>query len=434
MKILILTSPDPYKTAGVVALDLYQGLCAKNEVKVLVNAWGEYPDKNILPLNSRFFYTKSRIFRKVRNLRARINKVLSAKKKINSDYSVQDYDQSITYFSSKKILKRVEFVPDVILVLFMQKFLSFKNLKEINQITKAPVFLYLMDMAPFTGGCHYAWQCTAYEEQCGNCPAIYSNKPLDRSYLNWKFKKEMIEETDISIIAGAEWTYQQLVKSTIFKEKPKHKILLPIKANIFAPVGKTNARKILGLPLDKKIIFFGAVTVKNNRKGFNELIEALLVLDRNLPEVEKNKIHLAIAGNGSTEFIENFPFAFTMLSYLNHSELPKAYQAVDVFVSPSIEDSGPMMINQSIMSGTPVVAFEMGVALDLVITGQTGYRAKLKDSADLAKGIKYILNMEEKEYGEMSQNCRNLGLKLCHPQQQTDKFIRIFKTHLNQSE
>ena len=56
----------------------------------------------------------------------------------------------------------------------------------------------------------------------------------------------------------------------------------------------------------------------------------------------------------------------------------------------SIEDSGPMMINESIMCGTPVVCFDMGVARDLVHTGRTGYRAALRDSSDLAFGIREV--------------------------------------------
>ncbi len=92
------------------------------------------------------------------------------------------------------------------------------------------------------------------------------------------------------------------------------------------------------------------------------------------------------------------------------NELPKAFQAADLFVCPSIEDAGPMMVNQAIMSGTPVVAFEMGVALDLVHTGVTGYRARLKDSDDLAKGMKDILSLSEIELTKMRENCRNMGL------------------------
>jgi glycosyltransferase involved in cell wall biosynthesis len=107
--------------------------------------------------------------------------------------------------------------------------------------------------------------------------------------------------------------------------------------------------------------------------------------------------------------------------------IASAYKAADVFICPSIEDSGPMMINQSLMCGTPVVSFEMGVAFDLVITGETGYRVKLKDTNDMAKGIMNILALDKISYGKMSDNCRKLALDLCSPEVQTAKIEQILK-------
>ena len=58
----------------------------------------------------------------------------------------------------------------------------------------------------------------------------------------------------------------------------------------------------------------------------------------------------------------------------------------DVFLSPSIQDAGPMMLNQALMCGTPAVAFNIGVAYD-IINDKTGYLAKYRDSEDFCKGI-----------------------------------------------
>ena len=80
-------------------------------------------------------------------------------------------------------LKIEDFDPD-------QKFLTFKNLFEINQKTKAPIALYMMDMATVTGGCHYAWDCKGYLNNCGSCPGIYSDDPNDISRKNLLFKKK----------------------------------------------------------------------------------------------------------------------------------------------------------------------------------------------------------------------------------------------------
>jgi glycosyltransferase involved in cell wall biosynthesis len=80
------------------------------------------------------------------------------------------------------------------------------------------------------------------------------------------------------------------------------------------------------------------------------------------------------------------------------------------------------------MCGTPVVSFEMGVASDLVRTGETGYLARIKDSKDLAQGVFNTLMLNRENFDRLSENCRNLALKLCSPQVQINKFENIIKS------
>jgi glycosyltransferase involved in cell wall biosynthesis len=182
---------------------------------------------------------------------------------------------------------------------------------------------------------------------------------------------------------------------------------------------------------DKKVIFFGAVGLSEMRKGMNFLIESLEKLKELLSSSDSDlgdKILLLIAGKGFDVISGSLPFESQYLGYLdNNYGIASAYQAADVFLCPSVEDSGPMMINQSIMSGTPVVSFEMGVSLDLVISGETGYRAKLKDSSDMAQGIYNILNLSAADYNDLSIRCRNLGLKTCSPEIRIDFFENIMR-------
>lgn len=429
MKILILSNSHPYQTAGIVAKDLLDSLNKSENItaKLLVRIWDKYKENDIIPYESVINHSLKWLKCKFNSLLRIIGKPKKMQN-CNPDYALQDYNQAITYNTTERILKKVGFVPDVIIVLFMQNFLSFKNLYELNNITNAPILLYMMDMAPMTGGCHYAWDCIGYTKECGSCPALNSQNQADQTRVNYEFKKMYIEKTNIFPIVGSEWQLEQLSKSSLFKDKKKFKVLLSINENQYTPSDKIKARKELSLPNDKKIIFFGANSIDSRRKGFSYLMDALTILSRKGDDF--SKIHLAIAGQNSADFNNLPPFSYTLLGYLDHNNLPKAFQAADVYVSPSIEDSGPMMVNQSIMSGTPVVAFEMGIAIDLVQTGQTGYLAKLKDSNDFANGIKYILELEEMEYKKMSSNCREKGLNLCHSNKIVSDLIEIYKNQL----
>jgi glycosyltransferase involved in cell wall biosynthesis len=201
----------------------------------------------------------------------------------------------------------------------------------------------------------------------------------------------------------------------------------PVDEVIFQPGDKTEARRHFDLPLDKKIIFFGAQTLSERRKGMIYLIQALSILRIN-PEYKKlwDSVHLLIAGKNISQIKPYLEFDYSYKGMLSiDNELPRAFQAADVFVCPSIEDSGPMMINQSVMCGTPVVAFEMGVALDLVHAGKTGYRAVLKDSDDFARGIYHILTLSPAKLDQMRKNCRELGLSKVTPSAQVDIIEKI---------
>jgi glycosyltransferase involved in cell wall biosynthesis len=266
---------------------------------------------------------------------------------------------------------------------------------------------------------------------CGNCPGLYSSDPLDISHKNLLFKKDFLDKVNIHVLAGSEWQYQQARLSTLFKNKPIHKLLLPINPSVFKPVDKAKLRLDLKVNPDKKVIFFGAVGLSEMRKGMHFLIESLDKLKELVSRSDSglgDKILLLIAGRGFDAIAGSLPFESQYLGYLdNNYGIASAYQAADVFLCPSIEDSGPMMINQSIMCGTPVVSFEMGVALDLVITGETGYRARFKDRSDMAQGIYNILNLSTTDYNKLSIQCRNLGVKSCSPEIRIDFFENIMR-------
>ena len=79
------------------------------------------------------------------------------------------------------------------------------------------------------------------------------------------------------------------------------------------------------------------------------------------------------------------------MGYLDDDEnLATAYRAADVFVCPSIEDAGPMMIPKRCCVERRWLR-SIQAAPDLVITGQTGYLARVGDAADVARGIEHVL-------------------------------------------
>lgn len=423
MNIMLLSTDDQYG-ACAAAYRLHRNLKASGNNSKMIVKRKTVSDADIIQ------YPLSSILRRAWN-RARTPSVLS---RTDPKYHFYSDSVKVNYVSAELLLEQIPFNPDAIIVLWVSQFINPKNVYELNKTTGAPVLWYLMDMAPFTGGCHYAWNCDGYQKTCGTCPALHSSSTRDISYQNFKRKLHYFRQTNLTLVSGTSWLTKQAGQSALFKGKRIEQIMLGIDSDVFRPLDRSIGRTILDLPMDKKIIFFGAKEVGEERKGGKYMVEALRTLSTSLPDDIKGNILLVIAGKNDNDAFTDIFLPHKFVGFLNDDRiLALAYQAADVFVCPSIEDSGPMMINEAIMCGTPVVAFDMGVAPDLVYNGKTGYRAKLKDSKDLAKGIAKILNLNNDEYIEMSRNCRQLGLELCSPKVQVEGFERLFKEVANQA-
>lgn len=359
-----------------------------------------------------------------------ISRLLSMSSKVllritsDQDYYFQNQCDSLQ-LCPDKLARELGFKPDVIIVHWVSNFISASDIRELSLAYSVPVLWYLLDMAPLTGGCHYAWDCTGYSGECGLCPALRSINICDRSHKIWQKKNQALQGINLSVVAGSGWLERQANQASLFRYRSITKILLSVDAGVFSPVPKDIARQKLGLPADKKIIFFGNQGLRIKRKGMLQLVDALRLLASD-HTFTREQVMIAVAGQLPRDF--ELPLDYLSLGYLTTDEmLALAYSAADVFVCPSIEDSGPMMINESIMCGTPVVSFEMGVAPDLVHTGVTGYRARLGDSEDLASGIRTILALSSEDAMIMSRNCRSVGLEFCHPQRQVDAFTAVIE-------
>lgn len=428
MNILIINNSNPFYSSGIVSLDLLKEFQKKgHSVKLLVNEYSpDYPEE-VKSIESFYSYWQIKFWNKVKSV---------LKLKNNTDitdpkYRFHELNEKKLYYATKLLLRKAKIKPDIIFVLFAKEFLNAKNIYELDQRTHALIFWLMYDMAPFTGGCHYSWECKGFQNNCGNCPGLYSLDPFDLTYENLLFKRNYISKTNIQIIAASEWQYRQAKSSSLFRNKPIHKILLSIDPTVFKPINKEEIRLKFGIPSDKKVVFFGSMGLTDERKGMMYLIESLKILMEKITsashDIEKD-ILLLIAGDRFEGIADSLYFKYLYLGLLdNTSGIASAFQAADVFVCPSVEDSGPMMINQSIMCGTPVVSFEMGVALDLVETGKTGYRAKIKDSTDMAQGIYDILTLDSGNYKRLSNNCREWALRFCSPEVYMEQIWNIIE-------
>ena len=162
--------------------------------------------------------------------------------------------------------------------------------------------------------------------------------------------------------------------------------------------------EIFNLENDYFYILMGCQNANAKRKGFEYLLNSLKILYDSLNQKQRSKIKVLIVSRSVGQNFDEIPFNKQHIDYINdYRLLSLLYQATDVFVNSSIEDSGPMMVSEALACGTPVVGFDMGIVTNMVVNGYNGYVANNKDALDLAKGIETIFmltNEERKQYNE----------------------------------
>ncbi len=424
MKILILSTSDPYKSAGIVAKDMFDGFKkAGHQVKLLVRVWGNYKDKNILPVDSKPIHFYKRLIKRGTKYLNKVGLFRSETVKTDSDYHVQDIDQTFDYYSTRKILKKAGFNPDVIMIVFAQNFLNAKNIYELNKLTGAPVFWQIVDMASFTGLCHYAWDCNNYTRNCGRCPALFSLNERDTSFKNLNFKKNYIQKTNLNIVIGSDWLISRAKKSAIFKGKKISKVFLSLNSNDFLPqVNREQYLSEFRIPSEHFIISFGAMNLAAKRKGIKYIKEALAIVDK--AELRR-KILVIYAGDRELSFDCGLNTKY--LGVLDRNDLPKLYHCSDLFISASLQDVGPYTMIEALMCGVPVVSFNTGFANDFIRDDQTGYLTKANTSDELAKGILRFEKKSNQELNDIKQKCYHTIKDVLSIDKQIDSYLKLFK-------
>lgn len=315
--------------------------------------------------------------------------------------------------SIQLVLSKIEPVYDFVYVHCWQDMITSKTLKAVYDKLQVPIIITTYDFQPITGGCSYFGDCKNYQSNCGRCPILSSEDERDQTRSNFLRKKEVYSSIQCGLSCN-KYTYEIALKSNIF---PKDLMFLPsvglMNETLFHPLDIKKSRKALGIPTEKKFVIFSRFTgVKHVTKGYDYLLDAVNLFAQDLSYSDKSKVLLLFAGSVRDESFESkFNIDVMHVGLLNQERLIKAYSAATFFISPSIEDAGPSMVNQCILCGTPVVAFNIGSALTWVENGVTGYRAPLKDTPKLAECIMNMFNLSDEDYKEMKINCRNFALK-----------------------
>jgi len=268
--------------------------------------------------------------------------------------------------------------------------------------------------------------CRQFEYGCGKCPALNSSFRYDLSY--WIYRKKLLNlcKDNVHPVAISHWIKDEAKKSLLFKNKEIPVIHNCIDTEEFFPVQDKNAvRRILSLPVDKKIVLSGAGGFKNDpNKGYASFIEAVKSL-------KKDDLFFLIFGSNDAKELECLNVRYRTLGTLRDNiSLRLTYSSADVFVAPSYSESFGKTLAEAMSCGTPVVAFNATGPMDIVDHKKNGYLARPYESSDLAEGIQWVLE----------NDCRRRELSDCAVEKvessftkesQASEYLKLYETILN---
>lgn len=410
MKVLNITTSSK-GGAGIAALRLHQAL-RKNGVAsgfLCTNMTLDFDNKI---LEDVFFkYKKPSVLKKIRI-------------KLENYFFSSEQQKTIAYFENIKgeMCFEMATLPfssfrlqdhplvqeaDIINLHWMGSILDYPSFFEQCQ---KPIVWTLHDMNPFQGLFHY------------------KNEELLNADISADFdcKMKQIKATAIqyirkgAIITPSEWLLGEAKNSDFFPYFIKECIPYSIDLDVFKLQDKMALRKEYSIFSDDFTVLFVADNIKNYRKGFDLLIEALSQLET---------IQITVVTIGKGEMPTGSSLKIIPLGEINSAdEMAKCYALADVFVLPSREDNLPNVMLEAFACGTPIIGFPVGGIAEHVKLNFTGVLAEEMSGLSLAKAIQLFYETKDNYKSEV---IRKYALENFSSRKQADTYQKVYDKILN---
>ncbi len=215
------------------------------------------------------------------------------------------------------------------------------------------------------------------------------------SFLNPRIKEQSIRALqDASAIISLS---ESMVDACCELGVPREKFTVVhngVDRSIFSMGDKIEARRRLGLPLDKRLVV--CVAYYQERKGILELLRALSSLP---PDVQ-----LVLVGSKVAHQSGFYRKVFVEIERLGlgarvrhegqqpHARIPDYFRAADVTVLASYWEGCPNAVIESLACGTPVVATPVGAVPEIIVPGRNGEMVPPRNAEALAAAIDKVLH------------------------------------------
>lgn len=281
---------------------------------------------------------------------------------------------------------------------------------------RRPTVWQLHDQWALTGHVAYSLDCERWRTGCGRCPYLdeYPRLRRDTTALLWRLKRAVYARSRLTLVVPSRWLANLVAASPLLRRFPVRRIATGIDVSLLRPGSREQARRRLGLPLERPIVLFVATELRERRKGLHLLARALRGMAA--PPL------LALAGEGAPpDGVES-----RSLGALGGEALADAYRAADLVALPTLADVQTQAAPEAIACGTPCVSFDRGGVTDVVRHLETGWQAAFGDAGALAEGLATLLGDAELR-ARLSRRCREVAEREYSVETQATRYAALYE-------
>ncbi len=187
---------------------------------------------------------------------------------------------------------------------------------------------------------------------------------------------------DITLVSSA--SQIELLRSAGAK-KEKKVVHLGVDIKKYRPVNKTIAKHRLGI--DPKKFVVGYAGRLGHEKGLKTLYRAFLRLQK-----KYDNVLLLIAGGGNPEIEKIFSNKPNVILTGSKNNLARYYQAMDVYVLPSLTETTSLTTMEAMATSTPVIVTPVGFIVEYINDGVNGLLFPKSNSYALFAKIEFLKN------------------------------------------
>lgn len=277
--------------------------------------------------------------------------------------------------STKYLLLQKEFYDtDIVHLHLVHNLLDLNYLPMMTRLK--PTIISLHDPFFLGGHCVHHFDCKEWQSHCKDCPYLNEVFSLEKDYssLNFELKKQAIQNSQITAIVASKWMLDKVKKSPIWANKKVYLLPFGIDQNLFKPKDNKLVKRKLDIPEDNLVIMFRAAN--DSFKGFDIIKKALSKI-----KSQKKITLITVEQKG---LLNDLKDKYNIIEYdwiKDDSLLVSLYQACDIFLMPSKQETFGMMSIEAMSCGKMVLAIKgEGTALpDVINSPDCGIAVNEKD-------------------------------------------------------